>query len=154
MYKQKKSRCEPSQRPFQKWFFHPNSNSMELLFCSHLSCRRVIAMKFCTWHDSCAVVACVKFCSNIKYYNGVTWKPIFHWIWITMEKSFIKWALAHSCDFTLKYCGISTVFSNGDTKILVQSPRYILYLQLDILWYKTTPAGAGRVGSSCCLCDY
>ena len=33
-------------------------------------------MKFCTWHDSCAVVACAKFCSDMILYNGFTLKPI------------------------------------------------------------------------------
>ena len=77
--------------PFHEWFFHHNSNLMEILFCSHPSCNEVIAMKFCTGHDSCAVVGCAKFCSDMMSYNGVTLKPIFHPIWITMEKSFVKW---------------------------------------------------------------
>ena len=50
-------------------------------------------MKLCTWHDSCAVVACEKFCNDIIPCNGVTLKPIFHRISFTMEKSFVKWAL-------------------------------------------------------------
>ena len=49
--------------------FHCNSNSMEISFCSHLSWSKVIAMKFSTWHNSCAVVTCAKFCSNMIYYN-------------------------------------------------------------------------------------
>ena len=32
-------------------------------------------MKFCAWHDSCAVVACAKFCSEMIPYYGVTSKP-------------------------------------------------------------------------------
>ena len=58
---------------------------------SHPSCSEVIAIKFCTWHDSCIVVACAKFCSDMIPYNGVTLKPIFHQIWITMGKFFVKW---------------------------------------------------------------
>ena len=38
--------------PFHKWFFHYDSNSMAILFCSHPSCSEVIALKFCTLHDS------------------------------------------------------------------------------------------------------
>ena len=33
--------------PFQEWFFHHNSNSMEISFCSHPSYVEVIAIKFC-----------------------------------------------------------------------------------------------------------
>ena len=40
------------------------SNPMEILFCLHLYSKNVIATKFCTCHDSCAVVACAKFCSD------------------------------------------------------------------------------------------
>ena len=75
---------------FNKRFFHRNSNSMEISFCSNPGWDKAIALKFCTWHDSCTVVACAKFCSNIAPYNGVTLKSIFHRIWITW-KSFVKW---------------------------------------------------------------
>ena len=34
-------------------------------------------MRFCTWYDSCAVVACAKFCSDMMSYYGVTLKPYF-----------------------------------------------------------------------------
>ena len=64
--------------------FHLNSNSMEISFSFHLNCSKVIAIKFCTWHDSCAVVASEK-CRNMTPYNGVTLKPIFHRICIMME---------------------------------------------------------------------
>ena len=63
---------------------------MEIPCCSGPSCSVGIAMKFCTWHDSCAVMACAKFSSDMMPYNGVTLKPIFHQIWIMMEKSFVK----------------------------------------------------------------
>ena len=59
---------------------------MEILFCSHPSCSEVIAMKFCTWHDSSAVVACSEFSSDVITCNGVTLKPNVHQIWIMMEK--------------------------------------------------------------------
>ena len=49
-------------------------------------------MKCCTPHDSCAVLACAKFCSIMMLYNGITLKPISHLIWIAKEKSFMKWA--------------------------------------------------------------
>ena len=36
---------------------------MELFCCGSVPDNQ-IATKFCTWHDSCAVMACAKFCSN------------------------------------------------------------------------------------------
>ena len=39
-------------------FFHRNSNSMEILFHSHLDFNTVIATKFCTCHDSCCRGMC------------------------------------------------------------------------------------------------
>ena len=77
---------------FTNHFFHRNSNVMEISFCSLSSHSKVIAMKFITWHDSSTVMPCVKFCSVMISYNGVTLKPIFPLIWITMEESFVKWA--------------------------------------------------------------
>ena len=49
-----------------------------------------VAVQWSLWNlaraNSCAVVEC----ANI-YSNGVTQKSIFHRIWITMKKSFVKW---------------------------------------------------------------
>ena len=78
----------PVRGPFHR-FFHHNSNSIKISFCSHPCCSEVIAMKFCTWHDSCAVMPCAKFSSDTMPYNGVKLKPIFHQM---MEKLFVKWA--------------------------------------------------------------
>ena len=47
-------------------------------------------MKFCTWHDSCAVMICAKFCSDMVFCNGFTLKPVFCRSWITMVKLFVK----------------------------------------------------------------
>ena len=55
--------------PFHERFSHRNSNSLEISFCSRPSYSEVIAIKFCTWHDSCAVVPCAKFCSGMIPYN-------------------------------------------------------------------------------------
>ena len=79
-------------RPYDERFFHRNSHSMEISFCCHPSCVEVIAMKFCTWHDSCAGVPCAKSYSDLIPYHGVTLKQNFHRIWNTMEKSSVKWA--------------------------------------------------------------
>ena len=78
--------------PFDERFSHWNSKLMEISFCSHPSCNEVIAMKFYTWPDSCTVMTYTKISSNMIHSNGVTLKPIFHRIWITMKNSFMKWA--------------------------------------------------------------
>ena len=82
------SQCRPSSTsPYR------NSNSTEISFWSHPSCCEVIAMKFCMWYDSFAVVACANFCSPMTPCNGVTLNPDFHQIWIKIEKRLLKWAL-------------------------------------------------------------
>ena len=45
------------------WFSYQHSNLMQISFWSHPDANLGIATKFCTCHDSCAVVACVKICS-------------------------------------------------------------------------------------------
>ena len=55
---------------------------MEISFHTHLDSNIVIATEFCTWHDSCAVVACAKMCCNLMASNGITAKRSFHRIWI------------------------------------------------------------------------
>ena len=106
-------------------FFHLNSNSMAITFCSHPNCNKVSAMKFCTWHDSCAVVPCAKFYSHMIPYNRVTLKhEILHQIWITIEKSFGKWAPG---------CVIHFQKSVGEV-IFLEIPTLIpLYITLCIL---------------------
>ena len=59
---------------FMEDFSIHNWISMEIPFCCHPSCCKVIISKFCTWYDSCAVVTCTKFCSNIVTHSGVTQK--------------------------------------------------------------------------------
>ena len=91
IYSQFRALCEFKIRgPFYVRYFHGNSNSMEISFCSHPSCGEAIAIKCCTWHDSCAVVACAKLYSNTIPYNGVTLKPNCRRIWISVEKSFLR----------------------------------------------------------------
>ena len=68
---------------------------MEISFHSHLESNRVIATKFCTWHDSCAVVACAKMCSDLMASNGITARRSFHRIWIAGKKSLVKRAPGH-----------------------------------------------------------
>ena len=50
----------------------------------------VIATKFCTWHDSCAVVACAKICCDLFASSGITARRSFHRIWIAGKKSLVK----------------------------------------------------------------
>ena len=68
-------------------FFPCDSYKMEILFCSYPNCYVVIATKFCTWHDSTAVMPCAKFYSNLVQRNVIIAKPSFYWIW-NMTKSF------------------------------------------------------------------
>ena len=63
---------------------------MEISFHSHFESNRVIATKFCTWHDSCAVVACAKICRDLMASNGTTARRSFHRIWITGKKPLVK----------------------------------------------------------------
>ena len=59
---------------------------MEISFHSHLDSNTVIATKFWTWHDSCAVVACAKICCDLKTSKGITARQSFHRIWIAGKK--------------------------------------------------------------------
>ena len=60
---------------------------MEISFCYRRTFFiKVITVKICAWPDSCSVVACVKFCSDMVPNDGVTRNPnIFPRIWITTE---------------------------------------------------------------------
>ena len=71
-------------------FFHRNSNSMEISFHAHLDSNAMIATKFCTWHDSCAVVACAKLCCDLMASNRDMARQIFHRIWIAGKKPLMK----------------------------------------------------------------
>ena len=69
------------QGPVSLTFFHCNSNSMEILFHSHLGSNTVIDTKFCTWHDSCR---------DLMASNGVMARRSFHQIWIVDKKTLVK----------------------------------------------------------------
>ena len=89
------AQCTQSQSPgprFTNVFFHRNSNLMEISFHSQLNSNTVIATKFCTWHDSCAVVPCAKICYDLMASNGIMARPRFHWIKIAGKKTLMKWA--------------------------------------------------------------
>ena len=53
--------------------------------------------KFCTCHDSTAVVPCTKFCSDHGIRVEVRVKRNFHRIWIAMEKPLVKRGPGHGC---------------------------------------------------------
>ena len=73
-------------------FFHHHSNSMENLFCSHPNYSEVIAIKFCTWHNSFTAKACAKFCSNMIPSKGSSYtKTNFPWNLNYNRKKFVKW---------------------------------------------------------------
>ena len=63
---------------------------MEISFHSHLDSNTVIATKYCTWHDSCAVVACAKLCCDLIASNGIPARWSFHRIWIAGKKPLVK----------------------------------------------------------------
>ena len=62
--------------PISLTVFHHNSNWMENSVCSHLYLNTVIATKFYTWHNSCAVIACAKICCNLMASNWSTVRQI------------------------------------------------------------------------------
>ena len=79
-----------SSAPFHKRFSYLNSNSTEISIQSHLDSNTAIATNFCTWHDSCAVVACANICCDLMASNGITARQRFHRIWIAGTKSTVK----------------------------------------------------------------
>ena len=53
----------------------------------HTNHNKIMAANFCTCHDSCAVVACAKICSNWIVTNRNTTKYFFHRSWILYKIS-------------------------------------------------------------------
>ena len=64
-----------------------NSNSIIISLYSDPNLQKMITSRFCTWHDSNAVVACTKTCSDLSTRNKVSAKRSFHEIWIVLEKT-------------------------------------------------------------------
>ena len=75
-----------------EWFFHHNSNSMANWFQYNSIIGYNITAKFCTCHCSTAVGPCVKFQSDSHIKTWMKAEQIFHRIWTTMGKLFVKWA--------------------------------------------------------------
>ena len=63
---------------------------METLPCHNAVAGHEIVKKFCTCHDSTAVVPCAKFCSDRCIRIEVRVKRNFHRVWIAMEKPLVK----------------------------------------------------------------
>ena len=70
---------------FTNAFYHHNSNSMKILFYTHLNSINVITTNFCTCHDSCAVMACAKLCCYLMSSNWITARKSFHRISIVSK---------------------------------------------------------------------
>ena len=82
----------PSRGTSYLWFFTPNSNSIKKYIHHNFILSHQITIKLCTCHDSCAVMACAKFCSDhfIRIWTRVEW--YLHWIGILSGKSSIIWS--------------------------------------------------------------
>ena len=121
---------------------------LEISLWSHPCCSEVIAMKFCTWHNSCAVMACAKFCSDMISYNGGTLKPIFHRIWITIEKLFMKWASVQPSSLWI-YMG--TCISQDNTLKPEQNGHYFAddIFKWKFHYFGSNFSEVGSWGSSC-----
>ena len=65
--------------------WYNGTNSMEKPYYFHPDSNIVITTKFCTGHDSSAVVLCAKIWSYLMTRNSII-KSIFHWIWILRER--------------------------------------------------------------------
>ena len=89
--------------PVRYLFFHHNSNTLAILFCFHLDSNKVLTVKICIWCDSCAVMACAKFCCDLMANDWITARRNFHWIWIVSKKSLVKWALAYHIEAETKW---------------------------------------------------
>ena len=68
--------------PISLTVFHHNSNLMGIPFCSNSNSHVLITTTCCKWHDSCALVACAKNCSDLVDNIWIIAKQIFRWIWI------------------------------------------------------------------------
>ena len=62
------------------------------LICSYSNSDKVFIAKFCTCHDSCAVVECAKICCDLSTKNWIIAKWSFHQTCITSKISTVKCA--------------------------------------------------------------
>ena len=112
--------------PFHWQFFHHNSIVVEISFCSHPNSNEVITTKFCTCHDSCAVMACAKFCCDMYNSKWITAKRNFHQIWIVMANSLVTWVTGPSWDWDVVcQTDLTLVMLNFFSQ---QKLKYIFYM--------------------------
>ena len=94
---------------------------MENSFHSHLDSNIGIATKFCTWHDSCAVVACANISCDLMASNGVMARRSFHRIWIAGKKPLVKQAPVQEQAMMSGNAGLFlTHWSPGDVAVILQ----------------------------------
>ena len=79
---------QPSWTWFTKDFPITPKKLMEISFCSYPSSNKPTSTKFCTWHDSSAVMSCAKIWSDKNAKTEIT-RWIFHQISILMEGSWV-----------------------------------------------------------------
>ena len=77
--------CFHIRGPLHEPFFFCNSNLIENWFQCNSVVGYVNAIKFSTWHDSTAVMACAKFDSDHFNTSGMSTEWNFYWIWIAMD---------------------------------------------------------------------
>ena len=101
-------------------------------FHSHLDSNTVIATKFCTWHDSCAVVACAKICCDLMASKGITARWGFHRIWIAGKKSLEKrapgpWFEQHFENLEEHSRNLCISMNKGKNKSQIQYKSFIFF---------------------------
>ena len=82
-------------------FIHHNSNSIWRRYGPNSICGHQIALSCCTCHDSTAVVARTKFCSDHIIIIWIIPKRFFHWI-DCVGKSIVKWTPYFGAPFLLR----------------------------------------------------
>ena len=81
-------------RGLSHWqFFHHIFKSTKISFSFKPKFSSSDRYKIFTCHDSCAVVACAKFCCKMMVSNRIPVTQIFHKIWDVYEISLMEWAL-------------------------------------------------------------
>ena len=76
---------------FMEQLFHQNSSLMGNMLCCNSIVSHLIATNFCTCHNSTAVVACAKFCSDHILRIGMRAKQNLHRTWIAIKMSLVKY---------------------------------------------------------------
>ena len=75
-------------------FSHQNSNLLEISFYSFANLSKILTTKYCTCHDSIAVIACAKNCSDLVHGSLTILRRIYHETCILYTNVLVKWAQA------------------------------------------------------------